>query len=748
MIKNKSKKKTRPGEQSQESIFSTPNFKIFLRTISILALGLTAVLIICIGQQTGFHFRPLLQEGDIASRAIYADRDFSYVSKERTEAKKQELCLTIKDIYDLDHKAVNGSLKNINSFFSSLRQLPKDVDILKLKAIDMFGLNETNLKWFNELGRKQEISFEIIEILKRVANHGILSLADRQGLIRRNITGIVVKDLNNNTESHKDMLGLLTLGSAKSRVLSEVMSSFPEERRLRLAVTELLQVSLIANLKYNVKETEARRAKIKESAPLEYDNVKQGELIINRGQRVTCEHLDKLWQSGQEERQVGKIPFFIGVVFMTAICLGLAIFYLKMFHNQLYHSPKYLILIGSLTIIILLLSKAVLILPISIYLIPAGFMAMMIAIMINSQIALVVAAFVSILIAVMAGGKLELFSCCLIGSLTGIYMVQEVRRRFHLLRAGLFVGLANFVSIMSFSLINNLEYELMLKEGMWGIAGGLMSVFLVMSFLPIFEHIFKITTDISLLELCDLNHPILKKLLLEAPGTYHHSLLVGNLSESAADAVGAKALLVRAGSYYHDIGKIDKSEYFDENQKDDNKHDKLSPSMSSLIISNHVKDGVETARKFKLHKVIIDIIRQHHGTSLVQFFYQRALEQNEREGRPEQVSEESFRYPGPRPQTKEAAIILLSDSAEAASRALSDPTPASIRGVVQKVINNKFIDGQLDECDLTLKDLHKIADTFVYILTGIYHSRAAYQEDNKRKTVKGNGKNKKPPKKN
>jgi putative nucleotidyltransferase with HDIG domain len=255
--------------------------------------------------------------------------------------------------------------------------------------------------------------------------------------------------------------------------------------------------------------------------------------------------------------------------------------------------------------------------------------------------------------------------------------------------------------------------------------------------LPIFEYLFNNITNISLLELSYSTHPILKEMILKAPGTYHHSLVTGNLSEAAATEIGANELLARIGAYYHDIGKIEKAEYFSENQLPNfTKHDSLTPSMSKLIIINHVKEGEELAKRYRLNAQIIDFISQHHGTSLVYYFYRKALENQEES----EIKEEGFRYPGPKPKTKEAAIVLLADSVEAASRTLKDPTPAKIEELVYKIINNKFIDGQLDECDLTLKDLEKIGRVFIKILAPIYYARVTYpekeSEDSHKKSAK------------
>jgi hypothetical protein len=328
----------------------------------------------------------------------------------------------------------------------------------------------------------------------------------------------------------------------------------------------------------------------------------------------------------------------------------------------------------------------------------------------------------SIAVASIAGNNFYLGLIFFISGLLSSMLVLASRRRMAIIRAGFIIGLvqAGLLFLIPYYKINAPINYLIL------IINGLVSSFLVFGMLPIFEYLFKIVTNIGLLELADFNHPLLQRMILEAPGTYHHSLVVGNISEAACRAVGANALLARIGSYYHDIGKLSKPGYFSENQNiNESKHDSLSPTMSKLVIMNHVKEGVELARKYKLNPGLIDFIQQHHGTSLVYYFYRRALESLEED---QEIKEEGFRYPGPKPSTKETAIVLLADSAEAATRALKDPAVKKVEEVVHKVINNKFIDRQLDECDLTLKDLEKISATFMRILGGMYHSRITYPE--------------------
>jgi putative nucleotidyltransferase with HDIG domain len=298
----------------------------------------------------------------------------------------------------------------------------------------------------------------------------------------------------------------------------------------------------------------------------------------------------------------------------------------------------------------------------------------------------------------------------------------------------------NIVAISALGLINNENYYLILKDNLWGILNGFLAVILTIGILPFLESFFDITTSFKLMELSNPNQPLLKKLIVEAPGTYHHSIVVGNLSETAAEEIGGNGLLARVGALYHDIGKIKRPYFFIENQEAyKNIHDDLEPSLSALVIASHVKEGVELANKNKLPKDIINIITQHHGTGLITYFFHRALQENG--ASVEEVAEENYRYSGPKPQTKETAIILLADSLEAATRTLANPTSSRIKNLVKEIIQKNLENGQLEECDLTLKDLDKIGDSFSRILTGMFHSRVEYPDDDLIKKLKEEKKN-------
>ncbi|MEN8263057.1 MAG: HDIG domain-containing metalloprotein [Nitrospirota bacterium] len=309
--------------------------------------------------------------------------------------------------------------------------------------------------------------------------------------------------------------------------------------------------------------------------------------------------------------------------------------------------------------------------------------------------------------------------------LTAAFGVIRCKKRSAIWRAGFSVSLVSVFTALILTLFKGQLFSMDTPAiAIAAFANGIIVTILVSALLPLFEYLFKITTDISLLELLDLNQPLMRDLLIEAPGTYHHSIIVGNLAEAAAEAVGVNPLLARVSAYYHDVGKIKMPDYFIENQiASVSKHDKLAPRMSSLILLSHVKEGVELAKKHNLPKVITDIIQQHHGTSVQTFFYQKAKEQYDNLT---PLTEEDFRYPGPKPQSRVAALVLMADAVEAASRVLTDTSPARVSLLVDRIINHCFIDGQLDNCELTLKDIREIRMHFVYLLSSMYHKRINY----------------------
>ena len=361
--------------------------------------------------------------------------------------------------------------------------------------------------------------------------------------------------------------------------------------------------------------------------------------------------------------------------------------------------------------------------------IPVATVAMLTVLLYNDlSLAFLMSFLASVIFTLFIGADLNTMLIIFLGNLTAIYTVRDARTRGKVLWAGIYVSLVQVLAMLlqHHHLDFWVSHEYFFLQIRPLALNGIIAALVVNATLKIFESWFGVLTNFSLLELTDFNQPLLRRMVMEAPGTYQHSLVVSNIAEAAADAISANALLARVGAYYHDIGKLNKPGYFVENQMiGRNKHDNIEPSISRLVIQNHVKEGLELARKNKLSPIIQDFIVQHHGTSLMFYFYQKALEDSQENA---DVPEENYRYPGPKPQSRETAIVLLADSVEAATRSIDEPNLVKIEEMVRKVINNKFIDGQLDECTLTLKEIELIAKTFTRVLCAMYHGRIRYPD--------------------
>jgi cyclic-di-AMP phosphodiesterase PgpH len=390
-------------------------------------------------------------------------------------------------------------------------------------------------------------------------------------------------------------------------------------------------------------------------------------------------------------------------------------------------------------------------------LIPFALAPLILSVLLGKNLAVYGAVFVSLWSSILFRGvDAFLLVMSLISGFIAVFVTIQVRRRSRLLRAGVYVGLATWILAVSFGIIsipwlqlNDMDLSMFMKQSAAAILVGVITAMVVSGALPMLESAFQITTDMSWLEMTDRNHPLLLRLSLEAPGTWHHSDVVADLAEAAANKIGANATMCRACAYFHDIGKLVKPNYFSENIiSDENPHDDLAPTMSALIIISHVKEGVDLALKYGLNQRIIDVIQQHHGTSLVAYFYKRAMQQQQdaREGgkimniREEDIPEvrqESFRYSGPKPQFKESGIISLADAVESASRSLEKPTPQKIEQLVTEIVSKRIAEGQLDECDLTLREIKTILETFRFTLQNMLHTRIRYPKDIERAEQEG-----------
>ncbi|NLW06988.1 MAG: HDIG domain-containing protein, partial [Clostridia bacterium] len=469
-----------------------------------------------------------------------------------------------------------------------------------------------------------------------------------------------------------------------------------------------------------------------QSGPVQV-TIRQNEKIVGDGEIVTAEHIEALQKLGLL-RSSGSWGGIIGLVLLQTAMVALLLLYLRLFKTDIYKNDRLLFLLGLLWLTFLVLARGTMAISLGGraefahlvgYLIPVAASSMLVAILLDTNLAIVFTLFLGLEAGIIGGGYYQFAAVGIISGLVGIYCVSHVSQRSALARSSFFLMLANLLSVLALGLMLNNSLLQMSVAATFALINGLLSTVLTIGFLPFLENSFGITTSIRLLELSNPNHPLLKRLLLEAPGTYHHSILVGNLAEAAAEAVGANGLLARAGAYFHDIGKLKRPYFFIENQLTaDNPHDRLAPTLSTLIISSHVKDGLEMAREHRLPGVIQDIIAQHHGDTLISYFYNKARENS----RSNSVNESDYRYDGPRPASKEAAIVMLADSVEAGIRSLPKPTPGRMEGFVRKIIKEKMEDGQLEASDLTFRELTVIAEAFMRVLNGIFHTRIEYPE--------------------
>jgi len=498
---------------------------------------------------------------------------------------------------------------------------------------------------------------------------------------------------------------------------------------------QLLKPNLLYDKELSEQAVEQAIAGVATTKDIVYEN----ERIVDANERIDAEIYQKLYslkaarieRARREGNWQGTVAFLGKTMLLISILL-IGILYLFSFRRKIYRNNKLLLMIASILLLEFILA-AVISGPLNwhSFIIPTTIVSMLLAILIDSGIAFVGTVVVALVLGGVQGGGFDIGMMTMVSGMVSIFAVHKIRTRNQVFKAIVYIAVAYLWVIVS---LTALRYDSLLDAGKIFVfnllPNAVLAPFITFMILGVFEKLFDITTDVTLLELSDLNHPLLKRLSLEAPGTFHHSMVVGNLAESAAKAIGANSLLARVGSYYHDVGRMEKPEYFIENQMGaSNRHNQLTPSMSALILASHVKNGIELAAENGIPRQIRDFIPEHHGTSLMKFFYSKAVEN----AGDSEVNEATFRYPGPKPQSKETGIVMLADSVEAATRSISNPTPTKIRAFVEELVDQRFRDGELDECDLTLRDLKQIIDAFMPVLYGVFQHRIEYPDQEKKK---------------
>ncbi|MBW7473704.1 HDIG domain-containing protein [Paenibacillus oenotherae] len=536
--------------------------------------------------------------------------------------------------------------------------------------------------------------------------------------------------------------------TARTKVAELVNASTLSERKTREIVQELARYAIMPN-KFSDKEaTNEARVAAKENTPEVI--IKQGEVILQKGEMVTKEVYDRLSAWGLLQDKKSYWPQ-LGLLLLSALFVLVIYSYLEKTTgmnaaaNAKYNNVQlsmlwliYLLNIVAMRIIELTQTDSM---PYVGYLAPTAMGAMLITLLLDVQLAVVSSFLFAIAGSVifnMDSNRIFDFNygfMTAVISFAAIFAIHRASQRSTILKAGIMVSLFGSASVLALLLLKDLpaKSEILLTVG-FAFASGLLTAVLVIGIMPFFEISFGILSALKLVELSNPNHPLLRKLLTETPGTYHHSVMVGNLSEAAAEAIGANGLLCRVGSFYHDIGKTKRPSYFIENQSNmENPHDFIEPKLSKSIIIAHARDGVEMLKSHNIPKPLRDIAEQHHGTTFLKFFYHKALKLAEEAGEEPDFTEDDFRYPGPKAQSKEAAIVGIADCIEAAVRSLRNPTVEHIESMINKIMKDRMDDGQFNDCDLTLKELEKIAQTLKETVIGIFHSRIEYPEDVKQK---------------
>lgn len=495
----------------------------------------------------------------------------------------------------------------------------------------------------------------------------------------------------------------------------------------------IITAFLKPNYIFDQQTTEKRTKQAIANVALSKGIVLESERIISPHDKVTTQVVEKLTSLAstqlEQELQEGGLKLllpYIGRLLTISLILSLSIFFLKYYRKNYTDDLKRNLML--FTIFMFMLGATFFIntfgLPVEHkYVTAVPLTAMLLTIFFDNRTAFIATISMSAIVATMHGNDFPGMMVTMFAGIVSTFAVREIQARNWILKAIFYLAASYILSVTAFELLRHTSFDVIWDMWNYALVVSLLSPILAYGLMLIFEFFFQVTTDSTLLELSDLNKPLLRELAIRAPGSYHHSIMVGNLSESASEAIGANALLARVASYYHDIGKMEKPEYFVENQKaGKNPHEKLTPTMSCLILINHVKRGLEVAEKYNLPRIIREFIPQHHGTNLIRFFYKKAIELN---GEVE-IDRSNFCYPGPKPQTREAGIVMLADSIEAGSRALKDPSANRIRSLIDTIIQERLLEGELDECPLTISELKIIKESFVKTVTAMFHGRIKY----------------------
>ena len=687
-----------------------------------------------------------LAAGSVAPEEVIAPENLRAEDPDATAKEKAQAIASVRPVFDFNPRAAKDASNFINQLFATglASDTQTSADQLRFNLEQATGLT-LDADWVSVLAAHKfdpELQRLLVDHLEVTLMNGVVS--NRGQLERRGATGLIQRDIKTGQEiTVNDIGSIRDLITARAALRSEKMD-WPSEytARERSLLGELLGSLIVPTLTYNEFETEARRQTAQKAAPSVTLAIQKGQQIVAKGETVTPVKAALLDQAARRYRLGQRAVEFAGTLIIVLLLLLVLWQYMMRYQQRHLRVRRHFLLQIAAFVVTLGIARIMFGLggfighwatsrtfgsPLSYeYLTPLAVGALLVTLLTDAQAAFVFSALLAVFVGVLSN-NVYLAAYTLISGVGAIYHLKGCRDRTALIRAGMWIGLVNAAGAFALDLLgaNEPVLSLVIYDAFCGFASGLLATMVASVLLPLFEWAFEITTDIKMLELSNLNLPLLKQLAERAPGTYHHSIMVGLLAEAAAEAVGGDALFARVACYYHDIGKMVRPTYFVENQTYmDNRHDRLTPRMSSLVLANHVKQGIVLAQAYNLPPRVISIIPQHHGTGLMKYFYYKARESADD---PDSTTlEHEFRYPGPKPQTREAAIIMIADSVEAAARTVKNPTPAKLRNMIDTIIARIRDDGQFDECNITLRDLNLTAESFVKVVSGIHHHRISY----------------------
>ncbi|MGO9829942.1 MAG: HD family phosphohydrolase [Myxococcaceae bacterium] len=718
---------------------------------------------------------PELQPSDVgkpfqsASPAgLKAARDYDVLDRARTEARRLEARSSVLPVYDYNPGVLAEQRQTLHEAFAELRaalgRLEPDVraglrtrrpGAAETPSLGLLAAREALEKRLFVLEDEDfqallqaRASRESEDATEALLQHAYLApvVASREEL--GSASALAARQLGEGVERMTSPAAPAVLDVREARAEVERFASLPGNllpdapAALRRAVLRLAKRLVRPDLTVNTAETEARRTAAALAVKDAIIQVKRGQKVIGDGDLVTEDHLHLLEAMRAQSDQLDRVQVQLGAMAVVALLLWAAwSFQRRAFGQRRRPSRRDALLLGVVLVGLLGCCRLWMLVAEALHdrsgriplealyaVMPVAAGAMLVRFVLDARAALFFALVASCLLGVMLGNSVPWAVFALVGSLVAADHIGRAKDRAGIFRAGLAVGLASAAVLAAFALADGKGtlQDTVVTAGFALVGTAITVPMTVLALTPLLELVFGYASDLKLLELANLNHPALKELIVRSPGTYHHSILVGSLVEAAAEEIGCNPLLARTCAYYHDIGKGKNPLYFGENQKGENPHDCLAPAMSAVIIKRHVTDGLELARQYRLPRAVVDVIAQHHGSRLVGYFHHKALrELEQREGGPA-LDEAIYRYPGPKPQFREAALVMVADAVEAASRAMPDPTSEELQALVQRIINVVFSEGQLDECDLTLRDLNVLARSFLHTLEGIYHARPEY----------------------